>query len=338
MQTRFHFLVRTDSDAQVQELDGRDVDRDWPLFSQGEHSWSLQTYLRLRQAGCPVTCSRDLVADRINIGHAATLGQLEPRRNAFVVSLQADFPRVPWAHLHVVQNQAQAKPPHSYWIPHWPQPGLVARSPSRTSVSCVAHAGRLWMLTGEPEEWNEDLARIGCHFVHLDPNRWNDLSGVDVLLAIRSFNPRTYKTKPPTKLLNAWIAGIPLVAGNDCAFSQLGTPGTDYLLVASLEEALAAIRKLKDDPAFYRSIVDHGRERAADFTRERMISRWTDFLNNVAAERYHRWLAGERESGFVWGCRILHTRLARGIRGTIRRTAQQLAGTEVVDQLRLRFR
>ncbi len=334
----FNFIVRADSDAHLQRLCAKDIDHDWYLFMNGELSWSLQTYLLLRRAGCPVTCSRDLVPECINLGHASSLDLLQPRSDAFVVSLQADFPRVAWANMHIVQNQLQARGETAHWIPHWPQPGLIGRDSSRDSVSCVAHAGLVWMLAGTPEEWNRDLAPFGCEFRNLSAERWDNLSAVDILLAIRSFDHRTYRTKPPTKLLNAWQAGIPLVAGNDSAFTQIGTPGVDYLQVTSRKEAIIAIRRLKEDRALYKSIVEHGRRRAADYSRDRLINLWMELLTTQVSEQYRRWLAGDRESKFAWQYRVLRTQIVRNVRRGTRRFVQRVFGTEIVNRVRLRFR
>jgi hypothetical protein len=84
--------------------------------------------------------------------------------------------------------------------------------------------------------------------------------------------------KPGTKLYNAWLAGVPAVLGPEPAFRELRRHELDYLEVTSVEEALAAIDRLRSDPALYRAMVDHGRERARDFSVEAILDRWTDLL------------------------------------------------------------
>ena len=335
---RINFIVQAESDARLQELCHMNVDRDWRSLSDGENTWSLQTFHRLREAGRDPTCSRHLLPDRINFAHAAYLRAIDTPRDAFVVCLQADFPRVPWADLRVVQNQCQVRGDAARWIPHWPQPGLVARKPNRTTVHCVAHAGRSWMLAGTRASWDEALRKIGCEFKHLGPEKWNDLSEVDVLLAIRSFDRRIYKTKPPSKLLNAWIAGIPLVAGHDSAFSQIGTPGKDYFRVASLVEACDAIRHLKEDPSLYRDMVERGRKRAEEYSKDRIVERWIHFIDSQVIPRYEHWLNGGRTRGLLWECRVVRARVSRLIQGKLRKFSQAVMGKETVNRIRLRFR
>ena len=40
---------------------------------------------------------------------------------------------------------------------------------------------------------------------------WSDFSQVDLVVAIRPPHPRLHSPKPATKLVNAWIAGVPAV-------------------------------------------------------------------------------------------------------------------------------
>jgi hypothetical protein len=133
------------------------------------------------------------------------------------------------------------------------------------------------------------LKSRGLEFRHLDSDNWNDYSGVDVLLAVRSFDKALHENKPPSKLLNAWHARIPLVAGYDSAFQQVGQPGHDYLRVRTLDEAIDAICLLRDDPDRYRSIVAAGVARASEYTRDRISDAWENLLLGPIAYLYQRW-------------------------------------------------
>lgn len=287
-ETFFNFLVPAGSDHELEELSCKVVDRDWQLFRMGEHAWALQSYLILKNQSLPVTFSRELRKGCVNLGHITSLSRLRPDPDAFVVALQADYPRLPWAQMHVVQNQLQVRDRAACWLPHWPQPGLVARDPARRGISTAAYVGRSWMQAGTPEDWTERLHGIGVEFRFLT-KAWNDLSGIDVLIAIRSFDGRTYPTKPPTKLINAWHAGIPLIAGHDSAYAQIGSPGEDYLVATTLAQAVEAIRKLKTDEALYERIVANGKRKAEAFTRRRIADLWIEFLEKTVALRYAAW-------------------------------------------------
>ncbi|MBN1268937.1 MAG: glycosyltransferase family 2 protein [Kiritimatiellae bacterium] len=288
VQPVYNFLFPVASDEELVEMSRKDVDRDWALFRKGEYAWSLQTYLVLKERGLPVACSRGLRKYAVNLGHVMTLSGVHPDPEAFTVAMRADYPRLAWAQMHIVQNKAQARGRRSLWVPHWPQPGLIGRDPARRGVRTAAYVGRSWMQAGRAEKWAEALGAIGVEFRMLT-DAWNDLSKIDVLIAIRSFSGRTCPTKPPTKLINAWHAGIPLVAGRDSAFAQTGTPGEDYLVATTLREAVQAVRRLKEDPALYEAIVARGRRKAEQFTREEIAKTWAILLKQQVVPRYLEW-------------------------------------------------
>src|ERR1700685_2285754 len=256
------FVVPAARSLPLDSLRALDVRADWRELGHGEYSWCLQTFLELRDRGWPVELAHVPRPDRVNLVHVGHMTTVKPPADAFIVAVQADYPHVGWAQAHVVQNRRQEKSKGSFWVPHWPQPGIVPRSPDRgDSVRCVAYAGVGCWLAGGERPWAIAIEKLGIEFRRLRPENWNDYSTVDVLSAIRSFGRTRHDTKPPSKLFNAWHAGIPLVAGYDSAFEQVGRPGVDYCRVAAMEEAIEAIRPLRDDPAYYRSIVTAGAAR-----------------------------------------------------------------------------
>jgi hypothetical protein len=137
--------------------------------------------------------------------------------------------------------------------------------------------------------WEAALKSRGIDFRHLDSDNWHDYSTVDVLLAMRSFDKSRYVCRPPSKLINAWHARIPLIGGYDSAFEQVGRPGYDYVRVRTFDEAIQAICLLRDDQDRYRSIVDAGAIRALAYSRERIADAWEDLLSGPIAARYEWW-------------------------------------------------
>lgn len=47
---------------------------------------------------------------------------------------------------------------------------------------------------------------------------WSDCSDVDVVLGLRSFGRVKFDTKPPTKLINTWLAVALFIRGRDPAY------------------------------------------------------------------------------------------------------------------------
>jgi hypothetical protein len=261
------------------------------IFAEGELAWCLQTYLNLRNSGkLDVRCSNQLSENHINLVHSNTLLNVKGGANHFIVCVRADFPKRHWAHYQIVQNTDQLESNTSY-IPHWVQPGLLKRDPNRRGVQRVAYAGQTFNnnLAGSEESWKRLLDPYGIEFKVLSNQSWHDLSSIDVLIGIRSFDTRPWKTKPPSKLFNAWHAGIPFIGGFDSAFKQVGNPGKDYLRVKSQQEAVSSILKLRDDADLYNRMVEQGYQMAGQYTTETITKQWESILTNQVLQRYQSW-------------------------------------------------
>jgi len=286
---RTHFVLPAVSQDLCDKLAAEGVDAHWDEFINGPHSWCLTAYILLRQRGRPVTCGPQFQSGCINVAHVSSIEPFSFARNHFIVAVRADYTPRPLANLHLVQNKSQAGA-NSYWLPHWPQPGLIPRSPDRVGVKVVAYAGQNYYLAGGTSEWQRELSKHGLEFRMMPPDRWNDFSGVDVLVAIRSFDGYAYNRKPPTKLINAWHARVPLVAGNDSAYRQLGTPGKNYLVCNTLTEAVSRIVQLAREPAEYAYLVANGSDLAREYSRDKIAETWEGFLDSVAGPRYQEWV------------------------------------------------
>ena len=158
------------------------------------------------------------------------------------------------------------------------------------------------------DRFRDDLAALGVEFliqpyVHeTKSSGWHDYTDVDAVLAIRAIHPTELSTKPASKLINAWAAGVPAILGNEPAFRELRRDPLDYVEIATPEEAIAAVRRLKEHPGDYRAMVDHGTVRATDYTNQRVAERWHAFLSGPAETAYRSWLTttpARREAEFV---------------------------------------
>jgi hypothetical protein len=269
------------------------------ILSRGDLTWCLQTYLKLiRSTSLNLRCSNQLCEDSINIVHSDTLLNIQGNRKHFIVCVQADYPRRPWSHYHIVQNKSQVFI-HTSYIPHWPQPGIVKRDASRQGVLRVAYAGQVINnnLAGSEGDWKRKLKPFGVEFVTLSKEMWHHLKDIDVLLGIRTFNGNSHNSKPPSKLLNAWRAEIPFIGGNDSAFKQIGHPGKDYLIAKTQPDALKAILRLRDEPELYKRIVENGKRMALNYTEDIISKIWEDVFLNRIMKRYELW---KKRSQFEW--------------------------------------
>ena len=262
-------------------------------------AWILQTYLRLHTAGWPVSISDTLPERGIVVLlpersiRTAFLAQFTRRHRALVVvTVRADVTeyRSLLGEVDVVQNGRFASEHGSvFFVPHWPQPGLVPRDPTRgTKIENIVFKGGFGSLLADfrSDPWHEYLARrnLTFHIASAETEGatppWHDYRTADLNLAVRpSYDDGELRCeKPASKLINAWHAGVPSVLGPEYAFRELRRSTLDYLEVTSLEEATAAIDTLRARPTLYTRMVEHGRRRAQEFTPARITERWAEVL------------------------------------------------------------
>jgi hypothetical protein len=247
--------------------------------------------LVLKKQGLPVHLSHRFNKRHINIAFGRTLQKLWKRPDVFVVDVKADVPRDYWGrNLQIVQNEAAEDPgKKKFYIPHWPQPGLIKRDPLRTDVKNVAYAGRLNNLLLGKTNLSEIINRLGLRFINLNQRNWNDFSNMDICIGIRSFDTNTYKNKPATKLYNSWHAQVPFIGGYESAFEQTGIPGENYLRVKNIDEMVDALNKLRDNRDFYNFLVENGNKAKVKYDLNSIAKKWVDFLENIAVPQYAKW-------------------------------------------------
>jgi glycosyltransferase involved in cell wall biosynthesis len=137
--------------------------------------------------------------------------------------------------------------------------------------------------------WRARLGELGLRWRIVPRWQWNDYSGVDVVVAIRSFSGHTFGYKPATKLYQAWHAGVPAVLGAESAYIAERRSDLDYLEAPSFDETVAALRRLRDDPSLRRAMIENGRRRAEESSPRCLVERWSTLLNDVAKPAWRRW-------------------------------------------------
>lgn len=287
-----------------------DPDRDWRELQTGERAWILQTWLRLRRAGHPVELSGTAPDEGLIVFHAKQakelLRQRSRLRDVLLAGVRADNREPLIADFEILQNGFFADGRRRFFLPHWPQPGLLPRDPARGErIERIAYKGFAanlhpgfrtpeWtdFLARERIEWVEDaVAFAGRNRLELE---WPDFRTVDLALAVRPDERKMRHSKPATKLVNAWLAGVPALLGPEHAFRELRRSELDYLEVASVAEARDAVMRLRSDPGLYRAMVENGFRRGVDLAPEALVPRWAELLFETIPA-----LAGERRSRLV---------------------------------------
>jgi len=292
----------------------KSADENWKGFGIGIHAWTLQTYLRLKTDGFPCTLVSELPSEGIVLAHPNSLRvhkvNFQPTPKLLLVCLKAELKPYPGAQLHVVQNPQETRTfRNSYYLPHWPQPGLIPRDPARgdrfENIAFFGHKANLAPELLHPY-WQQRLERLHLRWYPIInrnrwdsdreiDDRWHNYSEIDAVIAVRSlshqqlFLSKNYLSKPATKLYNAWLAGVPAILGCESAYRAERRNELDYLEVSSPEDILSVLQKLRDDRALRLAMITNGQIRAQAIYPSQITVLWRNFLEDVAIPFYHVW-------------------------------------------------
>ena len=276
-----------------------EIERDPRRFVGGRNSWIAQSYVRLRAAlgarGWEASAGPGFVPGALCIAHRDDVNRfLSPAHASFLVVVRADRAPVRACDFAIVQNGLGSSE-HERFIPLWPQPGLLARDPGRGErIERIAYHGR----TGTVPGWFGDarfrsaLAARNVDFAVKEAG-WEDYRAVDLALAARDELPEVLANKPATKLYNAWLAGAPLLASPEPAYTALRRRFIDFIEVRDASDVLRSLDLLRAHPALYAAMVANGLERAREFTVAAVRARWLRLLDEELVPAFLAW----REQG-----------------------------------------
>ncbi|MEO0759322.1 MAG: hypothetical protein AAFY78_20890 [Cyanobacteria bacterium J06648_16] len=320
------------------------LDDSWPGFGLGVYAWTIQTCLRLQAVGFTCELSQTMPEQGIVLFHS-NVPRLcpsfpKPTRQQLFICLKAEAPPSAYAQLQVVQNPQEVSE-RQFFIPHWPQPGLLPRLTARgdrfETIAFLGHRNSLATALQSPE-WQAQLRALGLRwrssisqnawndYATLD-NRWHDYREVDAVVAVRSFEPRVcwqtqqFRNKPATKLYNAWLAGVPAVLGVEQAYRAERQTVLDYLEVDSQAKLLATLQRLRDDRELRLAMMAQAQQRATDYTPDAVTQHWIHFFETVAIPAYEQWrqcsTAGQRWVKVRSQSQNLRARLHRRLRAAV---------------------
>ena len=256
--------------------------------------WVLRTFYHLRQVSELVSLGTEMRLDRINMACVYDIGRRRRRNLGFLAVAQADGYRSALGNFNIRQNGLEGRDATQDWVPHWRQPAIRPRRAGRgTTIATVAYRGGLVNLAPafRAPGFAAELDARGLAFDLGEDGAadWADFTEVDVILAVRSATLRDLKAKPASKLVNAWAAGVPVIAGHEPAFEELRRSDLDYIQVATPAEAIAAIDNLRAHPERYAAMVRNGLQRAEAFSDDRLQRRWIALFNGPIARAFAGW-------------------------------------------------
>lgn len=272
-----------------------------------ESSWTF--FLMLANQGVEVQICNEFPSSGILVIHKAFAVHFDRNPNLFVVSMQWDYKRDDRAQVHLVSNHFKTRTSSLDWLDRISFPGLrFYVQPPTHSCLTMRNADRgnrfetLAFLGAEKnlaadfrtDSFRQRIEALGMKFIIVsDPDKMNDYSEIDAVLAVRKLG-RRIAHKPPQKLINAWRAGVPAILGREVGYQELHESDVDYLEVNSVEEVVQALERLKSDPLFRERMSNNGLAKAERYTPEAIEKVWCDLVRDRIIPAYHEWMAKSR--------------------------------------------
>jgi hypothetical protein len=280
----------------------------------GNDTWSAQTYIQLRRRGLDVHLSDHYPKGQICVTSYDDLAIKDFPYNSYVVACRHDRARPEICEQRIVQNLLNVQDSTDHFVPYWPQPHLHPREAARgTNIQTLVYKG-LDIYLAKPfrsPEFIQGLEKLGIQLEISHGNlqnrqiEWWDYRSADVVLAVRNCTAYDLTIKPANKLINAWRAGCPALLGPEPAYQALRKSTLDYFEVKSPAEALAALKKLKENPILYKAMVRNGLERAQAYEPDKVAECWREILAGPITDGYRRWQKSTsfaRALRFFWRC------------------------------------
>ncbi|MBX9742609.1 MAG: hypothetical protein K2W99_03610 [Chthoniobacterales bacterium] len=252
----------------------------------GDQAWVYYTWHLLTRAGVRCQLTTQFPSHGIVLMWNAALLKEPLSPDVFLVDIATYLYPHPKAGCCLVQNRALAQQlPNSLFVPHWPQPSLQPRELKRsTRFENICFLGEFANCAPElqSEEWFEKLRHeLGLFFELRGHDQWHNYRDVDAVVAVRSFSKEEYLFKPPTKLYNAWLAGVPFIGGFDSAFAADGIAGKNYLVAQSQQDVFDHLKHLKEDLSFRTNLIDHGLQASKYITKEATLRFWKKLVEET---------------------------------------------------------
>ncbi|HVF80444.1 MAG TPA: hypothetical protein VM884_00840 [Flavisolibacter sp.] len=262
--------------------------------------WTWGTYHRLKKKGYNVKLSNEMPLKGIVVVNSLNLPLFQkPSDDILLISILADSPPAFYPQINVSQNPLQFRDypkllrfPIWRHIAHWPQPGIIIRDKDRgdrfENIAFFGHRDQMEPYL-QSVEFLSELNKMNVNFTVVD-KKFDDYSSVDAVLAIREFGDQPYLNKPYSKLINAWAAGVPVVAGMESSFQSIKKSGLDFIAVKNKIELTNALKSLQQNSELRHQMVLNGTERSKEFTEEKIIETWGALLFNEAQFYYDKWI------------------------------------------------
>jgi hypothetical protein len=255
----------------------------------GVDAWILQTWALLDTSDLPIKVAlvERGVPGEISVFHHDHAAPTHGVHETIAVVIRADRPPVPLGDIIIEQNPCIQRTDITHFLPSWPQPGLIPRNPSRgAKCTCLAYVGSQEYVPDymKTDRFLDKLHALGIEFHQMHKGEWVDYSQVDILVAVRDAPLSVLKRKPYAKLVNAWLAGIPIILSNEPAYRALRKNNLDFFEAKNEDDVLRAVTSLVQDTQLYCDMQKNAQKRATEFSFSKMSQAWYDVFSAAESQ------------------------------------------------------
>ncbi len=284
------------------------LDREKPISIMGPYNWTLQTYIYLKSSNFDCQIIDHLDVDGIVFSHSDFLPSfLKPISQRYIVEIKPDRSlKCLFANFVITQNPYDPliKSFKRFFInadsvTYWPQASIIRRDASRgKKIKNVCYMGNPQQFIGQVKVLRKKIKGLGMKFFMKSRNYWNDYSDVDVIVAVRPeacFESKklppylSLERKPASKVINAWLAGVPAIVSPDPAFMALKKNSRDFLIARNIQEIITQLTVLKENPTLYVKMISHGNKRSANLDVNNTIKEWHKIIKGKIIPDFYSW-------------------------------------------------
>ena len=265
----------------------------------GLESWIIQTFYILEENSPDLNIQLvDYVPNSgIIVFHSGHFDKnLKPSKRQFFICIPADYGRHRYAQIHLYQNQIQLELSFknirilidsyfsftgNWFLPFWPQPKIIKRNDERSKLRKIGYFGLRKNLDESiiSKLHNFCIENDLVFEIVEDYSKWNNYWEFDLMLSIRDFERKQHHNKPFSKILNAIIAGVPVISGYESsAFFFKKYYYKNLPIVDSQEKLFALILDMKKNYSYYLSQIIGIQERIDQEFNVELQAKWIKFL------------------------------------------------------------
>ena len=274
-------------------------------YKSGLDCWILKTFWKLKEYKNDLNIHLvNYVPDEgIIIFHKGFFPKaIVPSNTQLFVCIQADYGRHQYAQYHIAQNplgvgnfnfskrsffeEKLFSFVKNNFVPHWNQDSIISRDKSRGLLFenvCFYGVPQNFPKEIISQDFKDKLSNEGVVLkIITDSAQWNDYSETDCVLAIRDFNSKSHFNKPFSKIINSYLAGVPVIAGNESSSIYLKNKlKIDMPIVKSKEECFEAIKVLKNEYKKRLNEVQIDNEKLFLFKDNAIVLEWEKLIEEL---------------------------------------------------------